>query len=173
MRARITTENPDLTTVFGELEDSRRRAVVMELARAEDCLLGLRDELIARTGDAWQSDALCLHTVTSGHASIDGYVENDELTFAVELRPRGSRALSPSQPGDPPQAMPTDAWDVEAMVFVVSDAPVNYGQDTAAELPAGRHERAEEAAAALADVCAELRRLALARPAEAAAWRNP
>lgn len=170
---RITTENLDLAPVFGQLTNTGRENVLTRLAEAERKLLELRDELTERTGQRWQSAGVQLDTYPSGQASISGYVEDGELTFAVELRPRNFYAETAWQPGDAPREMATDAWEVDATVYVVSDAAVDTGQQTATETAPRQETRPEDAAAALCDVCIELRRLARSRPTEASAWRSP
>jgi hypothetical protein len=169
---RITIEKPDLSPVFGRLDRSECTAVLHALARAEEKLLALRRELTERTNRSWRSRGLELETYPSGQASIGGYVQDGELTFAVELRPQNFFHDEPWKPGEPSREMATDAWDVDASVYVMSEGGLEIGQETAAELPARRHERAKEAAAALVDVCAELDQLARSRPAEPRAWRR-
>jgi hypothetical protein len=170
---RITTEDPDLAPIFGSLEGARRAAAVAHLARAEENLLGLRAALAGRTGTTWRTGGVQLDTYPSGQASISGYVENGEVSFSVELRPSTFFDESGWQPGDPPKEQATDAWCVDGAVSVVGDAPVDTGLQAAVELGERRYAGAEDSAAALAELSAELRELALSRPPDVSAWLNP
>jgi hypothetical protein len=168
---RVTTEKPDLGPVFGRLDSSERSRVLEALARADEKLLALRRELTERTNRSWRSRGIELETYPSGQASIGGYVQDGELTFAVELRPHNFFHEAPWRPGEPIRKMATDAWDVDATVYVIGESTVDAEQETAAQLPARRCERPQHAAAELVNVCAELHQLARSRPPEPRAWR--
>jgi hypothetical protein len=169
---RVTIEKPDLSPVFGRLDSSERSMIQQALARAEQRLFTLRQELTEQTNRSWRSRGIELETYPSGQASIGGYVQDGEVTFAVELRPHNFFHEAPWRPGEPTRRMSTDAWDVDATIYVISDAGVEAGQDAAAELPARRRERPGDAAAALVEVCLDLHELARSRPPEPRAWRR-
>jgi hypothetical protein len=169
---RITTEKPDLSPVFGRLDSSVRTTVVTTLARAEERLFALRRELTARANRSWRSRGIYLETFPSGQACIGGYVQDGDLTFAVELRPQNFFHEAPWRPGEPLRKMATDAWDVDASVYVVSDATIDAGQETAAKLPVRRLTDPKDAVGALVVVCTDVHQLALSRPAEVDAWRS-
>ena len=158
MKSQPITDRPDLTPVFGMLDPAERQRVEIELDRAQERLIGLRDALAGRSDRRWATTGVQLETLPSGQACITGCVESDELTFDVELRPCNFFDGGAWYPGEEPKKMADDAWDVEASVLVISDAAVDTGQQQVMELAGGRHRIAADACAALAEVTAQLQR---------------
>jgi hypothetical protein len=176
---RISTDPPDLSSVFGALEDAQRARVVELFEAADARLTGVRDALDGRTEAGWETEGVVLETEVSGQAMIKVLVEDAKgtLTFTAELRPRNffGDEEHPWQPGKPPLKMATDAWDVEGSVDVrfktrVAGRPYTI-QEQVHELEEHRHETPEAAAEAFAAMCEELAELAMSREATVAAWK--
>ena len=176
---RISTDNPDVSPVFGVLDDAQRARVVEQLTAADKRLAGVHDALNQQTGGGWETEGVVLETEVSGQAAIKVSIEDAKgtITFSAELRPRNffGDEDNPWQPGRPPLVMATDAWDVEGSVDVrfktrVSGRPYTI-QEQVVELEERRHETPEAAAEAFAALCAELAELALSREPTVAAWK--
>ncbi len=169
----ITADGLDLTPVFGELDDDTKGRVLEELRRADATLVALRDEL------GLEGDGLTLERYPSGQTEVAGLMRGAEgkLTFEAGLRPRNFFSESPWQPGRPPRAMITDAWDVDGYVRVMVRRPVGGHkytiQETGAEIEERRFESATEAAAGIAAVCEQLAELARSREPTVDAWAPP
>ena len=80
---------PDLSAVFGPLDDARRAAVQEQLDAAGETLGGLAAALGERSGRAWTSSGAAIEVFDSGQAMVKGVVEDssDGITFTVEARP--------------------------------------------------------------------------------------
>ena len=164
---RITTEQPDLTPVFGTLTPDQKDSLLASLRRAEDSLFAFRD-LLAAESDRWECRGVTLDTYPSGQASITGYVENPNgLSFGVELAPKNSWDGAPWEPGQERKVMSYEGWDLTGEVWATPD---RYGNTVVGELPPRRANNPESACEALLDVCQELRELAFRRPPTNEAW---
>jgi len=173
------SENPDLTAVFGELDDDRKASIKEQLEAADKRLAELRDTLNERSGREWDTTGVSLETYDSGQAMVTAIVKDEAegITFTAELRPGNFfDDTRPWRPGEPPRAMATDAWDVEGEVQVMTQTRVQGRkytvQESAAELPEQRHETPETAVSALATYVDELCELALSRDPVAKSWQS-
>lgn len=177
---RIATDQPDLTPVFGPLDDEQKARVVGHLVTADARLTALHETLSEQQPDCgWETEGVVLDTEISGQASIHVKVEDAKgtITFAAELRPGNffGDEDNPWQPGRPPLVMATDAWDVEGSIDVrfrarVAGRPYTI-QEQVHELEERRHDTPDAAAEAFAALCAELADLALSREATLLAWK--
>ncbi len=176
---RISTEHPDLTPVFGSLDDEQRTRIVELIEAADTRLSAVRETLAERSGAQWNSDGVVLETSISGQASIDVLVEeaSGKLTFSLQLRPRNYFPTEEGmwQPGRPPLVMATDAWDLEGSVDVrfktrVAGRPYTI-QEQVTELEERRYEGPVEAVEAFAALAEELSELALSREPSVEAWK--
>jgi len=176
---RISTDHPDLTPVFGPLDDEKTARVTELLEQADARLSDLQEKLSATTGTVWKSDGVVLETAVSGQASIDVLIEETggKVSFALQLRPRNFFPTEEEMwyPGRKPLVMATDAWDIDGSVAVrfktrVQGRPYTI-QEPVAEIAEQRHEDAVAAAEALAARADELVELALSRDPTVDAWR--
>jgi hypothetical protein len=172
------TEHPDLTPVFGPLDDGERRRIFELLEEADQRMTEVHGELAAQ-GSTWKAEGVLLTTEVSGQASIDVLVEEErgKLSFAGQLRPKNFFPTEEGmwQPGRPPLVMATDAWDVDGAVSVrfktrVGGRPFTI-QEQVEEIGERRYESAVIAAEAFARVCSKLARLAGSREAKVEAWK--
>ena len=175
---RISTDHPDLTPVFGTLDDDRAARVNELLEQADARLSDLLEKLAATTGTVWKSDGVVLETAVSGQASIDVLVEEagGKVSFALQLRPRNFFPTEEEMwyPGRKPLVMATDAWDIDGSVAVrfktrVQGRPYTI-QEPVAEIEEKRYEEAVAAAEAFAARADELIELALSRDPTVEAW---
>jgi len=164
MKSEPITPSLSLSSIFGAMDARREAQVRRELAKAADQIRVLCTELTTRTSRPWRSEGLQLDAYPSGQLSISDYVENDEVTFWVELRPEPDRA--PSGTSSP------SCWMVEGRVSVVSDAAIDAGQDVVYEIPSEVHDSPEAASQGLVKTSTALVRLALERTPTAADWRE-
>jgi hypothetical protein len=172
----------DLSPVFGPLERAQEERVFEHLRLALERVRALQGTLAERTGGPWVTRVTLDVIDQSGQACISGWVETSPgaafaLTFEGELRPRnfydddpkaGTLGWSPTR-----REMATDAWDVEGLVYVYPPKQHRWDphQEVAVELAERRYHSPEEAAAAYADLWAELTDLALSRPLDSAHWK--
>lgn len=166
----------DLSPVFGQFADDE---VKQAIARADERLRRLRDELAERSGHDWQTEGLTLETQPSGQASVRGTLDDAEerLTMGVELRPENYFSEHPWRPGHAARPMSTNGWDVDGIVYVIVERRVlnkKYPiQATGAEVEERHFTTAAEAAAGLVSAVEELAALAGSREPTAAAWTPP
>jgi hypothetical protein len=170
---------PDLSVVFGELDDARRAAVQEQLDAAGAALTQLAAALGERSGRTWATSGTGIEVYDSGQAMVTGSVGDDSegITFTLELRPGNFfDDERPWRPGEAPRPMSTDAWDVEGEALVLKVTRVSGRkytiQETAAELEEQRFDTPEAAAAAFASYATELAQLALSREPVAASWQS-
>jgi hypothetical protein len=170
---------PDLTVVFGELDDARRAAVQEQLDAAGATLTQLAATLSERSGRTWATSGTGIEVYDSGQAMVTGSVEDDSegITFTLELRPGNFfDDERPWRPGEAPRPMSTDAWDVEGEALVLKVTRVSGRkytiQETAAELEEQRFDTPEAAAAAFARYASDLAELAVSREPVAASWQS-
>ncbi len=170
---------PDLSVVFGELEDDRKALVQEQLDVAGKCLTDLAATLGERSGRTWKTSGVGVEVYESGQAMVNGAVEDpaEGITFSVELRPSNFfDDERPWRPGEAPRPMATDAWDVEGEALVLKVTRVSGRkytiQESAAELEEQRYDTPEAATAALVQFASDLAELALSRDPVAASWQS-
>ena len=175
---RISTEQPDLAPVLGELGDESAE-LTAKLATADGKLTGIVETLNERGGNGFHSDGVVLETELSGQSMIKVLVEDAKgaVTFSAELRPGNFYGDEdhPWQPGRPPMVMSTDAWDVAGEVAVrfktrVSGRPYTI-QEQVYELAEKHFETASDAVEAFVGVCSKLADLALSREPTLPGWK--
>jgi hypothetical protein len=173
------TERPDLSGVFGELEEERARHATDRLADADAQLTAVAETLNERGGVGFTTDGVVVERELSGQTMIKVVVENEKrsVVFGAELRPRNffGDPEHPWQPGRPPLAMATDAWDVEGAVSVryktrVGGRPFTILEQLV-ELAETRYETAESAVDAFVAACDRLAGLALSREPTLPGWK--
>jgi hypothetical protein len=176
---RISTEEPDLAPVLGELDEQQRTAVTEKLSAADRRLAELAETLNERGGAGFATEGVLLEQEFSGQAQIRVMVENEKgnVGFAAELRPHNfyGDEDNPWQPGRPPMVMATDAWNVAGEVSVrfktrVGGRPYTI-QEQVVELAEKRYETVEEAIDAFAATCERLAELALSKSPDVAGWK--
>ena len=166
----ITSEDLDLTPVFGELDDATKEQVLSALRRAEATLAAVRDEL-ELTGET-----LSLQRYPSGQTEVISSLKTSDgkVTFDVGLRPRNFFSESPWQPGRAPRTMVTDAWDVDGAVRVMVRRLVGSHkatiEESREEIDEERFSSPVDAANALAAVAEKLAGLARSREPNVTAW---
>jgi hypothetical protein len=177
---RISTEKPDLTPVFGEVEGDSAARLTQILSGADSKIaetVGKLNEQIADAG--FDTDGVVLETELSGQAMVRVQVENAKrsVTFAAELRPHNfyGDEENPWQPGRPPMVMATDGWNVDAAVSVryktrVQSRPYTI-QEQIEEIEEERFPTAEAAVEGFAAVCMRLSELALSKEPTVSAWK--
>jgi hypothetical protein len=170
---------PDLSVVFGELDDAQRVHVQEQLDLAGARLTELAATLAERSGRPWETSGVNVELYDSGQAMVNGVVDDpvDGITFTVELRPSNFfDDERPWRPGEMPRPMATDAWDVEGEALVLKVVRISGRkytiQESAAELEEQRHYTPETAAEALASCAERLAELALARGPVAVSWQS-
>jgi hypothetical protein len=169
----INSDELDIAPVFGELDDETKERVLDELRRADATLATVRDEL------ELEGVPLTLEQYPSGQTEVVASLKGagGKLSFEAGLRPRNFFSESPWQPGRPPRAMMTDAWDIDGAVQVTVRKLVGTHrytiQETGAEIDEQRFDGPVEAAAAFAAVCSQLAELARSRAATVEAWAPP
>jgi hypothetical protein len=173
------TDNPDLSSVLGELEEEQAAALTEQLAGADERITTLTDKLNEAGGVGFATEGVVLEQEWSGQAMIKMLVENEKrnVGFGAELRPQNffGDENNPWQPGRPPMVMATDAWDVAGEVSVrfktrVGGRPYTI-QEQVVELTEKRYETAEEAVAAFVEACDKLIELALSKEPKVAGWK--
>src|SRR5579871_1489998 len=88
--ARISTDKPDLSPVFGELDDDAAAKLGEILAGADARITGTVEKLNEQVADAgFTTEGVILDTELSGQAMIHVLFENTKrsVTFTAELRP--------------------------------------------------------------------------------------
>ncbi len=170
---------PDLSVVFGELDNDRKAAIQEQLDVADKCLTDLAATLGERSGRVWETTEVHIEVYESGQAMITGVVEDpaEGITFNVELRPRNFfEDERPWRPGEAPRSMSTDAWDVEGEALVMKVTKVSGRkytiQESAADLEEQRYDTPEAAAAAFVSYAEQLAELALSRDPVAVSWQS-
>jgi hypothetical protein len=173
------TESPDLSPVFGELDDERAASVQERLAAVDAQLAALADELNEKGGVGFATEGVLLETELSGQAMIRVLVENAKrnLTFAAEIRPANffGDEENPWQPGQPPMKMWTETWDVEGSVSVrfktrVAGRPYTI-QESMVEIPEKRFVTLDRTLQAFTDAARKLVELANTREPTVPAWK--
>ncbi len=121
---------------------SESEALRKELLNVKTELEAFASDLAARRPEVhWRSEGLTVDSYPlNPERQLSAYVEADDLTFCVELSPG---RFYPNLSREP------SAYYVEAEVYVVSDAPVDHGQDCVHELPAVGYKDAQEAVGGL------------------------
>jgi hypothetical protein len=116
---------------------------------------------------AWHTSGLTLdhYPGPSGKRRLSGYVESADVTFQIELV-SGDFYDNYAELGWAPES-----FYVEAEVYVVSDGPIDVGNELVNELPVHESATATQAVASLAQALAALRRNSSRRPPTAASWR--
>ncbi len=119
--ARIT-DKPDLSPVFGELDDERAASVQERLEAVDAQLTALAEDLNEKGGVGFATEGVLLETELSGQAMVRVLVENAKksVSFIAEIRPANfyGDPENPWQPGQPPLKMWTETWDVEGALSV-------------------------------------------------------
>jgi hypothetical protein len=177
---RISTEQPDLTPVFGELEENAAARLTEILSGVDARIAETVGKLNEQIDDAgFETDGVVLEAELSGQAMVRVHVENAKrsVTFAAELRPHNfyGDEENPWQPGRAPMVMATDGWNVDAAVSVryktrVQSRPYTI-QEQIEEIEEERFGTAEAAAEGFAAVCEQLSELALSKEPTVAAWK--
>ena len=179
MAATRITEHPELSPVFGELDEERAERVRERLTAADARLAGIVETLNERGGVGFSSEGVVLEQEISGQAMIRVLVENEKRSvgFAAQLRPRNFFAdpEHPWQPGRPPLVMATDAWDVDGAVSVryktrVAGRPYTIAEQIV-EVPEQRYDTVESAVEAFVAACEQLAELALSREPTLPGWK--
>jgi hypothetical protein len=177
--SRISTEDPDLSPVLGELGDETAAKLSGELSSADARLTALVETLNERGGNGFASQGVVLESELSGQTMIRVLLEDAKgsVGFSAELRPKNFYGDEdhPWQPGRPPMVMETDGWDVGGEVTVrfktrVQGRPYTI-QEQVLELSDERYETAEEAVAAFAALCTRIEQLALSREPTLGGWK--
>jgi hypothetical protein len=173
------SEKPDLSPVFGELEEELTGETLAQLCAADDRLAGAVEQLNERGGIGFATEGVVLETETSGQAMLKVLVENEKrnVGFGAEIRPGNffGDEEHPWQPGRPPMVMSTDSWDVEGGVSVrfktrVAGRPYTI-QEQVAEIAEKHYDTVESAVAAFVAACDRLAELALSREPTVAGWK--
>ena len=173
------TERPDLSPVFGELDEEPAAQASDRLAAADAQLASVAETLNERGGVGFTTDGVVVEREISGQTMIKVLVENEKRSvgFAAELRPRNffGDPEHPWQPGRPPMVMATDAWDVEGAVSVryktrVAGRPFTILEQVV-EIAETRHDSVESALEAFVAACDRLAGLALSREPTLAGWK--
>lgn len=127
-----------------------------DLLAADRTLRDLRDELAGRSDTAWDTAGVQMNTFPRGAVMVDLFapVGSDEVSFLLGL-----------------QRAAEGGWEIAAEVWLQSIAPVDSGQDLAADIVTQTAATPGAAAAAFAAAATELARAALSRPAVPGAWR--
>jgi hypothetical protein len=177
---RISSDQPDLSPVFGKQDEDAAAMLAEILAGADSAVTETVGKLNEQAADAgFDTDGVVLETEVSGQAMVRVQVENAKrsVTFAAELRPHNfyGDEENPWQPGRPPLVMATDGWNVDAAVSVryktrVQSRPYTI-QEQIEELEEERFETPEAAARGFAAVCERLAELALSREPTVAGWK--
>jgi hypothetical protein len=176
---RISTDHPDLAPVLGPLGEQQRAEILALLEAADARLASVHTSLAEADEREWRSDGIVLETAPSGQTSIDVVIEEStgKITFAAQLRPRNFFPTEAGmwQPGRPPLAMATDAWDVDGGVSIrfktrVAGRPYTIQQQVA-EIQERRYEDPLAAVEGFVAACTELAELAGSREATVDAWK--
>ena len=170
---------PDLSVVFGEIDEEQGSAVQARLDAASAVLTGLAATLGERSGREWETGGAVIEVYDSGQAMVTGIVKDEAegITFDIELRPSNFfDDARPWRPGQPPRAMSADAWNVEGEALVLKSTKVSGRrytiQETAAELEEETFGTPEEAADAFVSFAERLAELALSREPVAPSWQS-
>ncbi|HEY4346434.1 MAG TPA: hypothetical protein VGM80_02520 [Gaiellaceae bacterium] len=172
------SESPDLTTVFGPLDDEQSARISELLEGAQARMTGVHEHLTAQ-GSTWKTDGVVVSNELSGQASVDILIEeaNGKVTFEAQLRPRNYFPTEEGmwQPGRPPLKMATDGWDADGGVSVrfktrVANRPYTI-QEQVSELAEKRYATPVEAAEGFAAMCDKLAKLASSREPTVLAWK--
>jgi hypothetical protein len=173
------TERPDLSPVLGELDEEPAAQASDRLAAADAQLASVAETLNERGGVGFTTHGVVVEREISGQTMIKVLVENEKRSvgFAAELRPRNffGDPEYPWQPGRPPMAMATDAWDVEGAVSVryktrVAGRPFTILEQVV-EIAETRHDSVGSAVEAFVAACERLAGLALSREPTLAGWK--
>jgi hypothetical protein len=173
------TESPDLSPVFGELDDERTASVQERLAAVDAQLTALAGDLNEKGGIGFATDGVLLDTELSGQAMIRVLVENAKrnVSFAAEIRPANffGDPENPWQPGQPPLKMWTESWDVEGALSVrfktrVAGRPYTI-QEQMVEIPEKRYVTIDATLKAFAAVADKLAELGRSREPTVEAWK--
>ena len=173
------TERPDLSPVFGELDEEPAVQASDRLAAADAQLASVAETLNERGGVGFTTHGVVVEREISGQTMIKVLVENEKRSvgFAAELRPRNffGDPEHPWQPGRTPMMMATDAWDVEGAVSVryktrVGGRPFTILEQVV-EIAETRHDSVGSAVEAFVAACERLAGLALSREPTLAGWK--
>jgi hypothetical protein len=171
------TDHPDLTPVFGRLDDEHRDRIDELLTEAHARLAETHEHLSSQ--GTWHTEGVVITTEISGQASVDVLMEESagKLTFEAQLRPSNYFPSEEAmwQPGRPPLVMATDGWDVDGAVSVrfrtrVAGRPYTI-QEQVRQIEEARYDAPVAAAEAFAKVCEKLAKLATSREATVEAWK--
>jgi hypothetical protein len=173
------TESPDLSPVFGELDDERAASVRERLAAVDEQLSTLAGELNEKGGIGFATEGVLLDTELSGQAMVKVLLENAKrnLSFAAEIRPANfyGDEEHPWQPGQPPMKMWTETWDVEGALSVrfktrVGGRPYTI-QEQVVEIAEKRYVTIDATLKAFAAAVDKLADLAKSREPTLPAWK--
>jgi hypothetical protein len=173
------TEKPDLSPVFGELDDERAASVEERLVAVDELLSALAEDLNEKGGLGFATEGVLLETELSGQAMIRVLVENAKrnVTFAAEIRPANffGDPENPWQPGQPPLKMWTETWDVEGALSVrfktrVAGRPYTI-QEQMVEIPEKRFVTIDATLKAFAAAAEKLAELGRSREPTLQAWK--
>lgn len=173
------TENPDLSPVFGELDDERAASVQERLAAVDAQLSALAGELNEQGGVGFATEGVLLETELSGQAMVKVLVENAKrnVTLGAEIRPANffGDEENPWHPGQPPMKMWTETWDVEGALSVrfktrVAGRPYTI-QEQMVEIPDKRFVTIDATLKAFAAAADKLVELARSREPTLQAWK--
>jgi hypothetical protein len=173
------TEKPDLSPVFGELDDERAASVQERLAAVDEQLSALADDLNEKGGVGFSTEGVLLETELSGQAMIRVLVENAKrnVSFAAEIRPANffGDPESPWQPGQPPLKMWTETWDVDGALSVrfktrVAGRPYTI-QEQMVEIPEKRYVTIDATLKAFAAAAEKLADLGRSREPTLQGWK--
>ena len=120
-------ERPDLSPVFGPLQE----ALLLEIWRltdeASDVLVAAASELGVRAG--WSGKGVHLDLSPSGQAFLSTFLEPTWASFTLELAPIGSRTSATDGPLTSRYGVyqPGCGWVVEGDVYVDCDHPRDCG----------------------------------------------
>ena len=173
------TESPDLSPVFGELDDERAASVQERLAAVDEQLSALAEELNEKGGVGFATEGVLLETELSGQAMVKVLVENAKrnVSFGAEIRPANffGDEENPWQPGQPPMKMWTETWDVEGALSVrfktrVAGRPYTI-QEQVAEIPEKRFVTIDATLKSFAAAADKLVELGRSREPTVQAWK--
>jgi hypothetical protein len=173
------TESPDLSPVFGKLDDERAASVQTRLAAIDERLTTLAEELNEAGGVGFATEGVLLDSELSGQAMVKFLVENTKrsVAFGAEIRPGNffGDEENPWQPGQPPMVMWTEIWDVEGAVSVrfktrVAGRPYTI-QETIVDIPEKRYVTLEGVLKAFEAAAEKLAELARSREPTLPSWK--
>jgi hypothetical protein len=154
-RLHLSDPEADLTPIFGAIEPDTMDEILAEFRQVGESMASLNEEFSQAGGSNWVFDGVRLDVYPAGASEITAYMEDDELSFIVELRRSGE-----------------SSWEAGARVLIEGDGKGNDAQDVAAEITQVSTRSALEAARSYRLVASELVSIARQRPPTRDSWRS-